>query len=75
MNNSDDQVVYSCDFRSSDGSRFFGYQGVVFPEDPPRIAIVNGMAFERALQSGNFLVYLQVSIFDLSSQMSLSGVN
>lgn len=72
MNNSGNRMAYSCDFRSSDGSQFFGYQTVTFSDQPTYIVTVGDIAFKKVLQTGNFLVYLQVPIFDLSSQVSIN---
>jgi len=73
MTKTDYHPIYYCDFRASDGSTILASQPVRFVAEPSHFVTVDSTAFKKVWESGNQVVYVQVSTFNATSQVSLYG--
>jgi hypothetical protein len=73
MSNSDYQTIYYCDFRRSNGSELITEQPVIFVDQPSYFVVVQSVGFRKTWESGNRVVYTQVSMTDLTHKVSING--
>jgi hypothetical protein len=73
MSNSDYQTIYYCDFRRPNGSELVTEQPVTFVGQPTYFVVVQGVGFRKTWESGNRVVYTQVSMTDLTHRVSING--
>ena len=73
MSDFDYQTIYYCDFRKPDGSQLVTEQPVRFIDQPSYFVVVQGVGFRKTWESGNRVVYTQVSMTDLTNKVSING--
>lgn len=72
MNNSD-HSIYFCDFRRPDGTALVTEQTVIFVDQPSYFVVIDNVGFRKTWESGNRVVYTQVSMIDLTNKVSING--